>query len=487
MLKSGFSRRTLRAKAPFASIFSHCPPILLAIALLIAESVPAALAQLPDITGSQKSATDLGNEPSPTMFPHSADGKFWISGQVNAIYQTHTPFDASYSGPHSFQPSYEKATSRVATLYTGLQFTKSTEVLVDFESAGGLGLSGATGIAGFPNLDAVRDATLSQTPYLSRVLVHQIIALSRDRPEANRGPLSTFSELPSRRLELRAGKFSITDFFDANSAGSDSHLQFMNWAIDQNGAYDFTADARGYTWGVLAEYQCPAWGMRFAEALMPGPNNGGPLVWNLRRANTSNGEFELHRAFLRKKSGYIRLLAYANNANMGVYRYAIQQYLDGKVAKPDLAQHPLQVTTKYGFGINFDQALTANTIAYGRFGWNNGKTETWSFTEIDQTFTAGLGLLGPMWKRRNDRAGIASASNGISSEHARYLSYGGLGSVLGDLGLRYHRELEVESYYTSHIWRGIFLGPDLQYIMNPGYNHDRGPVLVPAFRLHLEL
>ena len=162
-------------------------------------------------------------------------------------------------------------------------------------------------------------------------MYHQVIALSHDKIEASRGPLSTFSESPSRRLEIRIGKFGMTDFFDANSVGGDSHLQFMNWAVDQNGAYDYTADSRGYTWGILAEYQSPKWGLRFAEALLPGPENGGPLVWNLRQANTSNVEFELHRGFLKKKDGIIRLLAYVNNGNMGIYQYANEQYLQGQV------------------------------------------------------------------------------------------------------------------------------------------------------------
>jgi carbohydrate-selective porin OprB len=211
------------------------------------------------------------------------------------------------------------------------------------------------------------------------------------------------------------------------------------------------------------------------------------LVWNLQQANTSNAEFELHRSFLRKKDGLIRLLAYVNNGNMGVYQYANQQYLQGQVTPPSLANHPLQVTTKYGFGINFEQVATRNVLLYGRFGWNNGKTESWSFTEIDQTFSAGVGLLGRMWRRKYDRAGVAFASNGITSEHARYLSYGGLGFVLGDGGLSYGRENLFESYYTAHVWRGVYLGPDLQYIVNPGYNQVRGPIVVPSFRLHLEL
>jgi high affinity Mn2+ porin len=207
----------------------------------------------------------------------------------------------------------------------------------------------------------------------------------------------------------------------------------------------------------------------------------GPLVWNLRKANTSNAEFEWHRGFLRKRDGIFRLLAYVNNGNMGLYQFANEQYLAGIDVPPNLADHPLQVTTKYGFGFNFEQALTRNILTYGRFGWNNGKTESWSFTEIDQTFAGGVGLLGRMWKRKFD------ASNGITSEHARYLSYGGLGLVLGDGGLKCGRESLMESYYTAHVWRGVYLGPDLQYFVNPGYNQARGPVLVPSFRLHLEL
>lgn len=455
----------------------------LVIFLFTLGIVPCALAQLPDVTRPESNGP---SDSQLTMFPHPPETRYWISGQTNFIYQTNPPFGADYSGPNSFQSTYNKANGRVMTLYTGYQVTKSIEVLLDFEEAGGLGLSGVVGIAGFTNLDAVRDATLSEAPYLARVVYHQVFAFSHDTVDGNRGPLSTFARLPSRRLELRAGKFAITDYFDNNAFGSDSHLQFLNWAIDQNGAYDFTADARGYTWGVHAEYQSPPWGARFAEVLLPGPQNGGPLVWNLRKANSSNGEFELHRGPLHKKDGIIRLLTYVNNGNMGVYKYAIQQYLEGRTPKPEIDDHPFKVTTKYGFGINFEQPVTTNVGFWGRFGWNNGKTESWSFTEIDQTFSGGVVVLGPIWKRKFDRAGVAFASNAISAVHAEYLALGGLGFVLGDGGLKYGREYLMESYYTAHVWRGLYLSPNLQYIANPGYNQDRGPVLVPSFRVHVE-
>src|SRR5882724_897760 len=206
----------------------------LAALIIILMVAPSAVGQLPDTTAGQRPVPETGSEAPTTMLPHFPDGRFWISGQVNVIYQAHPPFDAKYSGPHSFQSHFQDATGQVTTLYTGMQLTKSAEVLLDFEAAAGLGLSGALGIAGFTNLDAVRDATLSDAPYLSRVMYHQVISLGHGKTEANRGPLATFSQLPSRRLELRIGKFGITDFFDTNSVGGDSHLQFLNWWVSDN-------------------------------------------------------------------------------------------------------------------------------------------------------------------------------------------------------------------------------------------------------------
>lgn len=444
-------------------------------------------AQLPEATNDQK-ADAVSDDKVESMLPHSADrGKLYLAGQINFIFQTHPPFYAKYTGPNSLQPYYEKATSRVLTLYTGYQFTPSIEALVDVEEAGGQGLSQALGVAGFPNLDVVRNPTLSQAPYFARAMFHGVVALSDQKVETDPGPLSTFSELPARRLELRAGKFGMVDFFDVNGVGNDSHLQFMNWAIDQNGAYDFAADTRGYTWGAIVEYQDRKWGFRFAGALMPSVANGINLVWNLRRARAENYEFELHRGILPKKDGMIRLLTFTNHANMGIYQVAIDQYLNGQVSKPDITNHPLQTTLKYGFGVNLEQALTKNVTAYGRFGWKNGKTESYAYTEIDQTFSAGVAVNGRRWGRVQDRFGVAFASNAVSGDHQHYLASGGPGFFIGDGALNYGRENIVESYYTVHLSHGLYAAPDVQYIVNPAYNRDRGPVIVPGFRLHLEL
>lgn len=425
------------------------------------------------------------------MFPHFKDTRFWLSGQANVIFQTHPSFHAAYSGKNSLDPVYEKATSRVLTLYTGVRLNNSTEVLLDVEYAAGSGLSNSLGLGGITNLDVVRvpgeGSPLSTVPYLARGMIHKVFALSKDKIENDRNALSLFEELPRRRLELRLGKFSLADFFDQNSVGSDSHFQFTNWTIDQNGAWDFAADTRGYTVGLTADYEDRNWGFRFVEALMPKVANGSDLVWKLWQVHAENWQYELRRGLIPKKPGAVRLLAYTNYANMGIYRNAVAQFEEGLVPNPDITNHPWEITRKYGFGINLEQNLMRNLTAFARFGWNNDKTESFVFTEVGQSVAAGLGANGALWHRHHDRAGFALVSNAISKDHQAYLADGGHGFLLGDGALNYSRESIVETFYTVHMWRGIYVAPGLQHISNPGYNRDRGPVVVPSFRLHLEL
>src|SRR6201981_2045749 len=318
------------------------------------------------------------DNPVESMFPRIGNTRFWLSGQANFIFQTHPPFHAPYSGKNSLNPNYEKATSRVLTLYTGVRLNDSTELLVDIEEAGGAALSTGLGLAGAPNLDIVRNPLLTKAPYLARGMIHKVVALSKDKVENQRSFLSLFDEVPRRRLELRFGKFSMVDFFDQNSVATDTHFQFTNWAIANNGAYDYAADTRGYTVGITAEYQDRNWGFRFAEALMPKVANGIDLVWRPWQVHAENWEYELRHGIIPHKGGVLRLLAFTNYANMGIYREAVAQYKDGLVPLPDITHHPWHITRKYGFGVNPEQNLTRNLIAFARFGWSNGKTESFA-------------------------------------------------------------------------------------------------------------
>src|ERR1700734_3456528 len=362
----------------------------------------------PRIASAQESKPDNPNQPGTpnpapvanddssdsgdmlTLFPHSDTAPFWISGQANIIFQWHPSFPAKYSGPNSFHSYGENATSKVYTLYLGYELTQNTEVFMDVESAGGHGLSAALGLAGFVNLDVVRNPELGATPYLARAMVRQVIPLSNERVSVERGPFGLATSLPARRLEFRIGKMGLVDFFDTNTYGTDSHLQFLNWTVDNNGAYDYAANTRGYTDGAILEYDDHWFSARFGETLMPKVANGINLDANLARARASNLELEARGGLFFHKPGVVRLLSYVNTANMGNYREAIADFENGQGTVPDIITTRRQGRHKYGFGLNFEQELTPQVGVFGRLGWGDGRNESFASTEVDRTLELGV-------------------------------------------------------------------------------------------------
>jgi hypothetical protein len=436
---------------------------------------------------------DAPEEPVVSMAPHHGNNRFWLSGQANIIFQGDLPFHSPYEGTNSFRNAAEYKTSLLGTLYTALRPTRSirysTDLILDVESSGGRGLSQALGLAGFTNLDVVRNPTLSTAPYLARYEIHQVIGLTRETVSQEPGFFSVAPSVPVRRVELRIGKMTLPDFFDVNGPGSDSHLQFMNWTVDNNGAWDYAADTRGYTVGGLIEYDDRAWSIRYGLFAMPVVANGIDMDWAFSRAHAQNGEFELRHSWVPQRKGTTRLLLYANRAHMGTYREAVNAFLSGSdrnLAAPNILLHEHNGALKYGFGYNTEQELTENLRVFGRFGWNEGKHESFAYTEVDQTAEAGADYAGTRWRRPADKIGLAVVTNAIKRDHQEYLKLGGLGFLLGDGRLNYGRENIVESYYNWHAWRGLFYAVDLQHINNPGYNRDRGPAWVGAVRVHVD-
>lgn len=461
--------------------------LIAALIFLLASSLSTQLLAQETLQEPTRAGTEQNSEDPHGLFPHFFANRFWISGEWNVIYQTHPPFHAPYSGPQSLKPAYEKATSSVTTLFTGLQAAKNISFLLDVESAGGRGISDAFGLAGFSNLDVVRNPTLGARPYIARAMIHQIIPLSRSvKDNSEQGPLSLFPTLPTHRLELRAGKIGVPDFFDTNGVGSDSHLQFMNWTVDNNGSYDYAADTRGYTIGAMVEYQDASWGCRFGEFLMPKVANGIKYDFQFRQARAENFEVELHGKGLANRPGVVRFLSYLNHARMGNYKESIAAYLAGQDSVPMIENSRRRGRKKHGFGWNAEQQVTETFRIFGRAGWNDGRNESFAYTEVDRS-----GEVGGDWRlaavsRPHDKLGFAYSLNAISESHRRYLALGGSGFLLGDGALSYAKENIMESYYTAHLWQGLFLAADLQVIFHPGYNRDRGPVVIPSLRLHLD-
>jgi len=425
-------------------------------------------------------------EPPATFFEHSQTAKWWISGQANFIFQANGTFYAQYSGPHSFKNQPDQAFSRVLTLFLGYEFTPNSQVYFDVEETGGSGLSAALGLAGFVNLDVVRNPSIGQAPYIARLFFQQIIPLSDEKTESERTPFSLPTEVPVKRLDFRFGKFSLADFFDNNIGGTDSHYQFMNWVIDNNGAYDYAADTRGYTIGAIVELEERNWALRFAETLMPKVANGPALDADVARARAENIELELRPQLWKNKDTTLRLLSYVNHGDMGNYEEAVKLYLEHLTPAPNVSATAQQGTIKYGFGINFEQEFVKDAYVFGRWGWNEGKHESFCYTEDNEGVEVGVYSKGSNWKRSLDRAGAAFVSSGLSKAHQAYLAYGGLGFLLGDGALNYGRETIEEAFYTAHVWRGLFLALDVQHVNNPGMNRARGPFTVPGVRLHLE-
>jgi high affinity Mn2+ porin len=425
-----------------------------------------------------------------TMFPHSQTAPYWISGQLNVILQGNPSFRSPYEGPNSFRSKAEDKTSILDTLYLGYQphrnLRYNTDLIVNVEETGGRGLSDALGLAGFSNLDVVRNPDIGKAPYLARAEIHQTIGLTSKMAEAERGPFSLATQTPARRIEIRVGKYSLPDIFDVNEVASDSHLQFMNWTADDDGAWDYAADTRGYTVGGAIEYDEPAWQFRYGIFAMPIQANGDTLDWAFSRASGQNWEFDWLHSLVHGRNGAIRILGFANRAHMGNYRQAVQNYFAGRSATPDILSVERFGTLKYGLEWDQEQDLTANFRVGGRVGWNDDQEESFAYTEVGQTAEAAADYSGDRWRRPQDKIGIAFVSNAIKKDHQNYLKNGGLGFLLGDGGLNYGRENIVESYYNLHAWRGLFYALDLQHINNPGYNRDRGPVWVFSLRGHVD-
>jgi high affinity Mn2+ porin len=455
----------------------------------LTQQLPSAPAPQSEQPAEPTSESPVDQSP-PTMFPHSDTARWFIAGQANIIFQAHGPFHSPYSGPNSLLGRGEYKTSLVGTLFLGAELvhnpSRHLEVLYDEESAGGRGVSEALGLAGFTNLDVVRNPNLGPIPYLARVELHQTIGLSSKVVEADRGPFALATSVPERRLELRVGKMGLPDTFDLNSIGTDSHLQFMNWTVDNNGAWDYAADTRGYTNAATVEYDDRSWSARYALALMPTVANGIDLDWNLGRASGQNFEFELRPTLLGDRKTVLRALTFVNHAHMGLYRDAINAFLAHKDPTPDITAHATFGAVKYGFGLNAEQELTSNLRVFARFGWNEGQHESFAYTEVDQTIEFGADYSGKQWHRDNDKIGLTYVTNAIKRDHQEYLKLGGLGFLLGDGNLNYAREDILEGYYNYHAWRGVFYALDAQYINHPGYNQDRGPVLVESVRMHVD-
>jgi high affinity Mn2+ porin len=284
-----------------------------------------------------------------------------------------------------------------------------------------------------------------------------------------------------RRFTLITGKFAVTDFFDSNSYSHDPRTQFMNWSLMYNGAWDYPADTRGYTIGTMQELTMSSWSLRAASVMEPTEPNGPTFDTRIAKNRGEVAEWE-QRYSPKKHPGILRLLGYLNRERAGTFRDAILR--DGTT---DLASTRRPGAKKCGFGVNMEQEIAREIGAFARYGWADGKTEAWAFTQIDRSLSGGVSIGGRLWKRGRDRIGIAGVRNYLSGDQRSFLAHGGLGFIIGDGRLdRYRPENIFEAYYAGRVSNDWTLTADFQHVRNPAYNADRGPVSVATIRLHWE-
>lgn len=401
-----------------------------------------------------------------------------IHVQATTINQYHDDFPASYSGTNSLSPSGEDKTSFTSTLFLGRKLWRNGEIYLNPEVAGGTGLSATHGIAGFPNGEIYRVSDSKPELSVSRIYIKEIFGFGSETEKIEDDKNQIASVVDTNRFVFVAGKFSLSDFFDNNTYSHDPRTQFINWSLMDNGAWDYAADTRGYTWGFVIEYHMPSWAVRYSSVLEPLQANQLDLDMNMAQAHGDNLEIEYHY-IIQKHPGAARLLGFVNHAFMGSYQDV-------------LAAHGTDVTqtrsyrTKSGAGINLEQEISSELGTFFRAGWNDGKTESWAFAEIDNTFSLGASLKGTSWERPDDVLGFAFVINGISNDHSDYLASGGYGFMIGDGNINYGPEQVLESYYSFQFLKIFAASLDYQFVNNPAYNRDRGPVSVYSGRLHCE-
>lgn len=451
------------------------------------QPAPAPAGSTPAYTPAQDDETAKKSKQNPAfLFIEGLPLPEITSAQFTMIRQNLRSFDSPYSGPLSLNDHGSTKSTYTAGVYLGWEPVKHTQFYLDFEKFQGEGISNATGLASLTDGDAVRAGAsgLSHRVYTARAYVRQLIPLGDAAHDVQRSQDQVTTSEPDTRIELKGGIMAVSDDFDHNRYANSTRTQFQNWSLFNNTAWDFAADTRGYTTGVLVGYVSPVWAARLGVYKMPQHANGQPLA-ALSQARGQN--FEVSWTQPKANGAVVRFLVYQNVATMGDYNEAI---LQGQLAgqAPDIQSDGKHDRHKNGVALNAELPLAddGETGLFTRLGWNDGHTESFAFTEMDRVLSVGAQVDGAHWGRGADRVGIAYVLGGLSSQHRAYLEAGGQGFVLGDGQLNYGSEQVLEAYYRFEPIKGLQWSPDVQYIVNPGFNRDRGPASVYGIRLHLE-
>ena len=405
-----------------------------------------------------------------------------LHGQITNVTQRHPRFTSPYSGTNSLIANGRTEETTDVTLYAGLRLWPGAELWINPEVDQGFGLSNTVGMAGFPSGEAYKIG--ANAPYLRmpRAFVRQVIALPGELGKSAAAANQLGGSRPVNNVTLTLGKFSVTDIFDTNTYAHDPRGDFLNWSIIDAGAFDYAADAWGFTYGAAAEWTQDAWTLRGGVFQLSKVPNG-------KIVNVDFSQYMLvteleQRYQMQGHAGKAKLLAFVNRGRMGNYRDAVQlAQQTGDAPDTGLVR---RFGSRAGVSINVEQELTADLGLFLRASLNNGAKEAYEFTEINRSASGGLTLTGDRWGRHDDTFGVAGVVNGLSRDAREYFANGGIGILIGDGRQTYSTEKILETYYSLRLTPHVTLAVSYQHVNNPAYNRDRGPVSIYGARAHAE-
>ena len=404
--------------------------------------------------------------------------------QATYVWQDKRPFSAAYSGANSLSADKEQSYSFTASAALGFRPWAGGELYFNPEAAQGVPLSNLTGLGGFTNGEIARSSGPTLTAYRARLFLRQTWGMGGEQEAVESAANQLAGNVDKRRWVLTAGNLSVLDVFDGNANSHDPRTQFLNWSLMTHGAYDYAADARGYSWGVALEWYHDDWVVRAGRFIQPKEPNQQALDPRIFQHYGDQIEVE-HAHTIGGQPGKLRVLSFRNRAKMSRFQDALD--LAARTGgTPDINDVRTGEQFKQGFGLNLEQAVSGDVGLFARASWADGKTETYAFTEIDRSLSGGVLVKGASWGRGQDSFGVALARNGLSKVRRDYLAAGGMGFFIGDGRLNYRPEAVFEAFYNLNLTKAAWITVDWQHIRNPAYNADRGPANVVSVRLHTE-
>lgn len=418
----------------------------------------------------------------PTLAAADDGERFAVHGQFTYVEQQTSDFTAPYRGTNSLSPRIGDETVD-ATLYMGARLWSSAEAWLDAEIDQGRGLDNTLGVAGFPSGEAYKVGKNQPYLRLPRLFLRQTVDLD-DTPMQVEGAANRLAGAYSLdRIVFTIGKMSVSDIFDTVEYAHDPRADFLNWTAVDAGTFDYAADAWGYTVGVAAEWYQGAWALRAGVFDLSNVPNSEHLEPGFHEYQTDLEIEKRHE--IAGRAGKVLLTLFDSHARMGLLNDAVARAAAAGTL-PDIAA-VRSYRDRTGVSVSLEQQIIADVGLFVRAGKASGNVEAYEFTDVDRTVAAGLALQGTRWRRDDDTVGVVAIVNGISAARERYLNAGGLGILVGDGKLpRPGSERIVEAYYSLALLRGAHISLDYQWIDNPAYNGDRGPVSVVAVRVHAQ-